>query len=101
MIKILSVSMIVLGILLVIAQLKEGYDKTYIGKYNKIKKKKKKIIFFFFLKKFFLVYGFSYVIMGLLAILKVISEKRFINLLILFAVLRVLIDYKIKTQENG
>ncbi|CEP95501.1 Uncharacterised protein [[Clostridium] sordellii] len=88
MIKILSVSMIVLGILLMIAQLKEGYDKTYIGKYNKIK---------FFIN---LVYGFSFAIMGLLAILKVISEKRFINLLILFGVLRGLIDYKIKDQEN-
>ncbi|MBS6025162.1 MAG: hypothetical protein KIB00_13885 [Paeniclostridium sordellii] len=88
MIKILSVSMIVLGILLVIAQVKEGYDKTDIGKYNKFK---------FFIN---LVYGFSYIIMGLLAILKVISEKRFINLLILFGVLRGLIDYKIKDQEN-
>ncbi|WP_338557599.1 hypothetical protein QJR60_08740 [Paraclostridium sordellii] len=88
MITILSISMIVLGILLVIAQVKEGYDKTYIGKYNKIK---------FFIN---LVYGFSFAIMGLLAILKVISEKRFINLLILLGVLRGLIDYKIKAQEN-
>lgn len=80
--------MIVLGILLVIAQVKEGYDKTYIGKYNKIK---------FFIN---LVYGFSFAIMGLLATLKVISGKRLINLVILFGVLRALIDYKIKTQEN-
>lgn len=80
--------MIVLGILLVIAQVKEGYDKTYIGKYNKIK---------FFIN---LVYGFSFAIMGLLAILKVISGKRLINLVIIFGVLRSLIDYKIKTQEN-
>ncbi|CEN93570.1 Uncharacterised protein [[Clostridium] sordellii] len=71
-----------------IAQVKEGYDKTYIGKYNKIK---------FFIN---LVYGFSFAIMGLLAILKAISGKRFINLVIIFGVLRGLIDYKIKTQEN-
>lgn len=88
MVTILSVSMIVLGTLFVIAQVKEGYDKTYIGKYNKIK---------FFIN---LVYGFFFATMGLLAILKVISGNRLINLVILFGALRGLIDYKIKTQEN-
>ncbi|WP_274541848.1 hypothetical protein [Romboutsia weinsteinii] len=37
MIAILSVLLIVFGILLVIANIKEVYDKTYIEKYNKIK----------------------------------------------------------------
>ena len=37
MITILSVLLVVLGILLVIATIAKGYDKTSIGKYNKIK----------------------------------------------------------------
>ena len=85
MITILSVLFIVLGISLVIATIKEGYDKTYIEKYNKIK----------FLIN--LVKGFSYAIMGLLVILKIISGRTFVNLVILFAGLSILIDYKIKT----
>jgi hypothetical protein len=85
MITILSVLYIVLGISLVIATIKEGYDKTYIEKYNKIK----------FLIN--LVKGFSYAIMGLLVILKIISGRTFVNLVILFAGLSILIDYKIKT----
>ncbi|MDK2562337.1 hypothetical protein QOZ84_02155 [Romboutsia sedimentorum] len=85
MITILSVLFIVLGISLVIATIKEGYDKTYIEKYNKIK----------FLIN--LVKGFSYAIMGLLVILKIISGRTLVNLVILFAGLSILIDYKIKT----
>lgn len=88
MITILSVLLIVLGISLVIATIKEGYDKTYIGKYNKIK---------FFIN---LVNGFSYAIMGLLVILKVMSGRNLVFLVILFAGLNSFIDYKIKTQVD-
>lgn len=88
MITILSVSLIVLGILLVIVTIKEGYDKTSIGKYNKIK---------FFIN---LVQGFSYAIMGLLVILKIISGRHLVYLVILFTALSSLMDYKIKTQVN-
>ena len=89
MITILSVLLMVSGISLVIATIKEGYNKTYIGKYNKIK-----ILIN-------LVKGFSYTIMGLLAILKLISGINLVYLVILFAGLNSFIDYKIKTQVNS
>jgi hypothetical protein len=87
MITILSVLLIVLGISSVIVTI-EGYDKTYIEKYNKIK---------LFID---LVTGFSYAIMGLLVILKVISGRYLVFLVILFTILNSLINYKIKTQVN-
>ena len=84
MITILSVLLIVLGILLVIVTIAKGYDKTSIGKYNKTK---------FFLS---LVNGFSYVIVGLLVILKVISIRNLISIVILFGGLNSLINYRFK-----
>lgn len=84
MITILSVLLIVLGILLVIVTIAKGYDKTSIGKYNKIK---------FFLSLF---NGFSYAIVGLLVILKVISIGNLISIVILFGGLNSLIDYRFK-----
>ena len=84
MITILSILLIVLGILLVIVTIAKGYDKTSIGKYNKTK---------FFLS---LVNGFSYVIVGLLVILKVISIRNLISIVILFGGLNSLINYRFK-----
>lgn len=84
MITILSILLIVLGILLVIVTIAKGYDKTSIGKYNKTK---------FFLS---LVNGFSYVIVGLLVILKVISIGNLISIVILFGGLNSLINYRFK-----
>ncbi|MDU4860843.1 MAG: hypothetical protein E6356_10120 [Terrisporobacter othiniensis] len=89
MITILSVSVIVLGILLIILTIKEGYDKTSIEKYNKIK---------FFIN---LVKGFYFATIGLLAILKIISGRNFVNLMILITGINIFIDYKIKNQANG
>ncbi|MBH8032978.1 hypothetical protein I6A86_17865 [Clostridioides difficile] len=84
MITILSVLLIVWGILFVIGTIAKGYDKTSIGKYNKIK---------FFLS---LVNGFSYAIAGLLVILKVISIGNLISIVIIFGGLNSLIDYRFK-----
>lgn len=87
MIKFLSVSLVILGISSVIVAIVE-YDKTCVEKYNKIK---------LFID---LVIGFSYAIMGLLVMLKVISGRYLAFIVILFAILNGLINYRIKTQSN-
>lgn len=88
MITILSVLLIVIGILFVILSIKE-YDKTHGGKNNKIK---------LFID---LVTGCSYIITGLLVVLKIISGRYLILLAFLFSTLNNLINYKVKTQINS
>jgi len=88
MITILSVVMTVLGFLLVVATIKERHDKKYEGGYNKTN---------FFIN---LVKGFYYIIIGAFAILNIISERNYINLIILLAGLNIFIDLKFKNQEN-
>ena len=68
---ILNIVMIVLGLLLVVGIIKEYHDKKDKEEYNK---REHFII---------LVEGFCYITLGVLAILDIISEKRFINLMIL------------------
>lgn len=80
--------MIVLGILLILVTIKERYDKISIEKHTKIN-------FFINLGK-----GFYCAIIGLLSILKIISGKSFVNLMILIACINIFIDYKIKNQTN-
>lgn len=86
---VLSVSFIILGISSVIVTIIEGNDKTYIGKYDKIK---------FFID---LVAGFTYTILGLLVILKVISQIYLVCIAVLFVALKSLINYKIKANVNN
>lgn len=80
--------MIVLGILLVIATIKERHDEKYEEGYNKTD---------FFIN---LVKGFYSIIIGSLAILNIISERNFINLMSLLAGFNVFIDLKFKNQAN-
>ncbi|MGL5711580.1 MAG: hypothetical protein ACRCX2_01055 [Paraclostridium sp.] len=84
MITILSIVMIVLGFLLVVGTIKEKYDKTYEGEYNKTN---------FFIN---LGEGLYSIIIGLLAMLNIISEKRFSNLMILLCVFNIVINFKNK-----
>ncbi|MCH1959837.1 MULTISPECIES: hypothetical protein [Romboutsia] len=88
MITILSVSVIVLGFLLVVATIKERHDKKDEGEYNKTN---------FSIN---LIKGFYSIIIGSLEILNIISERNFINLMILLAGINIFIDYKIKNQPN-
>lgn len=87
MITTLSIALIILGVSSVIVTICE-YDKTYIGKYNKIK------------LLIDLVTGLSYTIMGLLVVLKVISGRYLAFLVILVTILDKLINYKIKTKVS-
>lgn len=84
MITILSIVMIALGFLLVVATIKERYDKRYEEGYSKTD---------FFIN---LVKGFYSLIIGSLAILNIISERRFLNLIILLFVLNIFTDFKNK-----
>lgn len=84
MITILSVVMIVLGFLLVVGIIKEIHDKKYEEEYNKT--------YFFII----LVEGFYSITIGLLAILNIISESRFINLIILLCAFNVFRSFKNK-----
>lgn len=88
MMTILSISMIVLGFLLVVATVKESHDKKYGDGYNKTD---------FFIN---LVKGFYFLIIGALAILNIISERRFLILTTLFCIFNMFIDFKNKNQVN-
>lgn len=88
MMTILSISMIVLGFLLVVATVKEIHDKKCEDEYNKTD---------FFIN---LVKGFCFLIIGALAILNIISERRFLILTTLFCIFNMFIDFKNKNQVN-
>lgn len=88
MMTILSISMIVLGFLLVVATVKERHDKKCGDEYNKTD---------FFIN---LVKGFCFLIIGALAILNIISERRFLILTTLFCIFNMFIDFKNKNQVN-
>ncbi|MEG1411532.1 MAG: hypothetical protein RSD36_16970 [Terrisporobacter sp.] len=84
MIRILSILMIGLGFLLVVGTIKESYDKKYEWEYNKTN---------FFIN---LVEGFYAITIGSLAILNIISERRFNNLMILLCVFNIFKNFKNK-----
>lgn len=88
MMTILSISMIVLGFLLVVATVKERHDKKCGDEYNKTD---------FFIN---LIKGFCFLIIGALAILNIISERRFLILTTLFCIFNMFIDFKNKNQVN-
>ena len=88
MITILSIVIIVLGFLLVVATIKERYDKKYEEGYNKID---------FFIN---LVKGMYSLIIGLLAISNIISERRFLILMTLLCILNIFSSLKNKKQAN-
>lgn len=88
MITVLSILMIVLGFLLVVATVKERYDKKCGDGYNKTD---------FFIN---LVKGFYFLIIGALVILNIISERRFLILTTLFCVFNMFIEFKNKNQAN-
>jgi hypothetical protein len=88
MMTILSIAMIVLGFLLVVATIKEKHDKKCGDGYNKTD---------FFIN---LVKGFYFLIIGSLAILNIISERRFFILMTLFCIFNMFIDFKNKNQAN-
>lgn len=88
MMTILSISMIVLGFLLVVATVKERHDKKCGDEYNKTD---------FFIN---LVKGFCFLIIGALAILNIISGRRFLILTTLFCIFNMFIDFKNKNQVN-
>jgi len=86
MITILSILLTVIGILFVILSIKE-YDKNRMVKYNKIK---------LFID---LVTGFSYTIMGLLVVLKIISGRYLIWAVLILSILNSLTNYIIKLRS--
>ncbi|MCR1877183.1 hypothetical protein NSA45_15055 [Paraclostridium bifermentans] len=88
MITVLSILMIVLGFLLVVATVKERYDKKCGDGYNKT---------YFFIN---LVKGFYFLIIGALVILNIVSERRFLILTTLFCVFNMFIEFKNKNQAN-
>lgn len=81
MMTILSIPIIVLGFLLVVATVKEIHDKKCADEYNKTD---------FFIN---LVKGFCFLIIGALAILNIISERRFLILTTLFCIFNMFIDF--------
>ena len=88
MMTILSIPIIVLGFLLVVATVKERHDKKCGDEYNKTD---------FFIN---LIKGFCFLIIGELAILNIISERRFLILTTLFCIFNMFIDFKNKNQVN-
>ena len=88
MMTILSIPIIVLGFLLVVATVKERHDKKCGDEYNKTD---------FFIN---LIKGFCFLIIGALAILNIISERRFLILTTLFCIFNMFIDFKNKNQVN-
>lgn len=88
MMTILSIPIIVLGFLLVVATVKERHDKKCGDEYNKTD---------FFIN---LVKGFCFLIIGALAILNIISGRRFLILTTLFCIFNMFIDFKNKNQVN-
>ena len=88
MMTILSISMIVLGFLLVVATVKEIHDKKCGDESNKTD---------FFIN---LVKGFCFLIIGALAILNIISQTRFLILTTLFCIFNMFIEFKNKNQAN-
>ena len=88
MMTILSIPIIVLGFLLVVATVKERHDKKCGDEYNKTD---------FFIN---LIKGFCFLIIGALAILNIISGRRFLILTTLFCIFNMFIDFKNKNQVN-
>ncbi|MEF9952554.1 MAG: hypothetical protein RR539_08430 [Clostridium sp.] len=89
MIDIIKIVIIILGLLIVVATIKEKSNKKNEDRYNKTK---------FFINLFKGVYS---IVIGSLAILNIVSESRFINLMILLCVFGLFVDWKFKDQANN